>query len=164
MCPPPHHCPTLGPWLFVTGPPARLPTVQDLASVQGHVLASASSPVPPCPSHLFCSTYLQAPFHFLNIPYSFLTLLPFLRQFLCLECPFCLLHLAGLLWRRVRLHLIRKPVLAEPAGLGASVPAPTAPCVLLCNTYPNQISHECLPFKARMPCSLSERGQHSAHP
>lgn len=46
---PPHPCPALGPGLFLTGPRARPPRLRNLAGVQNHVLASASSPIATMP-------------------------------------------------------------------------------------------------------------------
>lgn len=73
-CPPPHPRPSLGPWLFLTGSPSRPPTLWDLASVQGHVLATACPPPSlPGPCHLFCSTYpklLAIPEHSIQLPNS----------------------------------------------------------------------------------------------
>ena len=73
MCLPPHlchHCPRPGPWLFLTGPPAR---PRHSGTMSWPLPPPPALPALPGPSHLFCYTYpklLSIPEHSVQLPNS----------------------------------------------------------------------------------------------
>ena len=73
MCLPPHlchHCPRPGPWLFLTGSPAR---PRHSGTMSWPLPPPPALPALPGPSHLFCYTYpklLSIPEHSVQLPNS----------------------------------------------------------------------------------------------